>query len=220
MSTSLKKNNASTTTSPVSEERVESPRRTTPLRLPLLVSLFLSFVFGVVGLALAVDALEKSDDEKDAVKAAAPTGTTVKIDFTDILNAGIAVTVACGLTAALSLLSMIAIALPKLRTLPQRFVAPLFFFCATFIFASLVPFDVFYANRSAKVTAHIGSITVPPSVVQQIQEAAGLSPVYKDKLYLRVVAIVPWFAFLFALTSGALLLLSRSRERRGDAEKL
>ena len=52
MSTSLKKNNASTTTSPVSEERVESPRRTTPLRLPLLVSLFLSFVFGVVGLAL------------------------------------------------------------------------------------------------------------------------------------------------------------------------
>ena len=30
----------------------------------------------------AVDALEKSDDEKDAVKAAAPTGTTVKIDFT------------------------------------------------------------------------------------------------------------------------------------------
>ena len=30
----------------------------------------------------AVDALEKSDDEKDAVKSAAPTGTTVKIDFT------------------------------------------------------------------------------------------------------------------------------------------
>ena len=87
---------------------------------------------------------------------------------------------------------MIAIALPKVRTVPQRFVAPLFFFCATFIFASLVPFDVFYANRSAKVTAHIGSITVPPSVVQQIQEAAGLSPVYKDKLY-RAFRVFIWY---------------------------
>ena len=33
----------------------------------------------------AVDALEKSDDEKDAVKAAAPTGTTVKIDGEELL---------------------------------------------------------------------------------------------------------------------------------------
>ncbi|KAL1746004.1 hypothetical protein HDZ31DRAFT_62568 [Schizophyllum fasciatum] len=220
MSTSLKKSNASASTSPVSDEGASSSRTRTPLRLPLLVSLFLSFAFGIVGLALAVDALKKSDDEKEQVKSAAPTGTTVNIDTQDILNVGIVVTVACGLTAVLSLLSMLAIAVPKLKTIPQRLLAPLFFFCAAFIFAAEVPFDLYYSNRSAKVTARIGNITVPPSVVQQIQEGAGLSPVYHDKNYLRVVAILPWFAFLFALTSGLLLLLSGSRARRGSVEKL
>ncbi|TRM62198.1 hypothetical protein BD626DRAFT_58016 [Schizophyllum amplum] len=186
----------------------------TPLRIPLLASLFLAFAFGVTGLALAVEALEKSDDEKAQVKAVAPSGTTVDVNFSDILDAGIAVTVACGITALLSLLSMLALLLPRLRTVPARLVAPLFFFCAVFLFATLVPFDLFYSTRSANVTAHIGAITVPPSVVQQIQEAAGLSNKYSDKLYLRVVAIVPWFAFLFAITSGVLMLLSQSRERR------
>ncbi|OAX42765.1 hypothetical protein K503DRAFT_766467 [Rhizopogon vinicolor AM-OR11-026] len=88
------------------------------------------------------------------------------------------------------------------------------FFGALWVLATVIACDVLFVTGSSKISATIGEIAVPQSVIQQIEQEIGVSPEYKDKWYLRLCAILPWFAFLFATLSG--LLLSRTTRNHKD----
>lgn len=189
-----------------------------PYNVARAASLFLSFVFGVVGLGLNANAFVKSNNQKSAVLQIAPRGTSIDIDDNDVFNSGAAVTAFCAVLAFASCVSL-ALLLPSLlspaksngrslatRTLPWQ--GAVLFLSTAGLFAALVAMTDFVANREAKVTASVNGVAVPAVVVQSLQKALGVTTVYHEIGYLKLAAILPWFAFLFGATSSVLSFIS------------
>ncbi|EMD36575.1 hypothetical protein CERSUDRAFT_84750 [Gelatoporia subvermispora B] len=184
-----------------------------------LSSLALTFVFGVVGMALGINALVKSNNSKNTVKKSLPAGATADIDTSDVFSSGVVETVVCGLIALTAAVALVFAALshPTYGAGKARGVravswpAHVLTFLSVWLFATLVPFTDFVANRSAKVSGTIGGMPLQPATIQIIQSALGLTTVYHKIDYLRNAAILPWFALLFAATSAALSYISARR---------
>lgn len=155
-----------------------------PLKRTRLASLAMSFAFGIIGMGVGINALVKFENEKHTLKKMAPSAATVTIDTTDILASGIVLTIVCGLVALASLLFLLPALLAsasahrwlKLQT-------AVFGFLSVWAFAVLVPFTDFFANRQAKVSASIGNIQLPASIIQQLQNQIGATPVYRHVRY-------------------------------------
>ncbi|KAJ8457515.1 hypothetical protein ONZ51_g11484 [Trametes cubensis] len=185
----------------------------TPLKVPRLAALALTFVFGVVGFALGINALVKSNNQKDLVKQqAAPLGATVTIDTDDVFDVGCVVTAVCAALAVVSFASLVFLLFTRsTRTLTAQ--GLLLSFLTIWLFASLIPMSDFVANRQAKVTAFIGAVPVPDSLIQSVQQELGVSSVYNQIGYLKNAVILPWFAFLFGAISSVLSLAAARRAR-------
>lgn len=160
---------------------------TVPLKFPRLVSLFFLACFGVVGMCVGINALAKSNQQKDFLRKNAPSGATVNIDTSDVVASGTVITVACGLLALTSFLIFVPLLLlPKgastralsTRTLPIQ--TSILGFLTIWLFATLIPFTDFVATRQAKVTAFLGSVQLPQSIIQAAQKQLGVTGVYKD----------------------------------------
>lgn len=182
------------------------------LRTARLVSLCLSFAFGVVGMAVGINGLVKFKQEKKTLLGAVPPGATVDLNTHDVLNSGYVLTVVSGLIALASNLFLLPIIIPVFglpalvgRTL--RLQGAILAFLSVWLFATLVPFTAFFANRSAKITASIGNVVLSPASVQAIVASLGATTEYKHVGYLRLSAVLPWFAFLFGTTSAVLSFL-------------
>ncbi|TCD68134.1 hypothetical protein EIP91_011499 [Steccherinum ochraceum] len=186
-----------------------------PYRLARLASLFLSFSFGVIGFGVGVNALVKSNTAKDQLRQNA-NGATVNIDTADVFKSGVVVTVASGLLALASLFALPSALLSsgRGRYSSSRLLtvqSALLGFLTVFLFAALTPFTDFVANRQAKISAFLGAVPVPDSIIQQVEAGLGATPVYKNIDYLKNTAILPWFAFLFGLTSTILTFVAARR---------
>ncbi|KIP09364.1 hypothetical protein PHLGIDRAFT_18654 [Phlebiopsis gigantea 11061_1 CR5-6] len=187
------------------------------LRTARLVSLFLSFAFGVVGMAVGINGLVKFKQEKKTLLGAVPPGATVDLNTHDVLNSGYVLTVVSGLIALASNLFLLpiiipvfglpAFGLPALVGRTLRLQGAILAFLSVWLFATLVPFTAFFANRSAKITASIGNVVLSPASVQAIVASLGATTEYKHVGYLRLSAVLPWFAFLFGTTSAVLSFL-------------
>jgi len=185
-----------------------------PYRLARLSSLFLSFAFGVVGFGIGLNALVKSNDDKNRLRHSVPPGTNVNINTSDVFASGVVVTVASGLIALFSFFSFPSVLLSSRSFTSSRILSAqsaILAFLSIFLFSALIPFTDFVANRQAKVTAFIGTIPVPDAVIRSIEASLGASPIYKDIGYLKNTAILPWFAFLFGVTSATLTFLAARR---------
>ncbi|KAI0659101.1 hypothetical protein C8Q70DRAFT_988958, partial [Cubamyces menziesii] len=159
-----------------------------PLKVPRLAALALTFVFGVVGFALGINALVKSNNQKDLVKQqAAPLGATVTIDTDDVFDVGCVVTAVCAALAVVSFASLVFLLFTRsTRTLTAQ--GLLLSFLTIWLFASLIPMSDFVANRQAKVTAFIGAVPVPDSLIQSVQQELGVSSVYNQIGYCKLFA--------------------------------
>ncbi|KAI0683271.1 hypothetical protein BC835DRAFT_1216869, partial [Cytidiella melzeri] len=173
-----------------------------------LTSLLLLLAFGIIGMGVGINALVKFHDQQHDLTKAAPAGSTVTVNANDVLDSGYNVTVVCGVLALLAALSLI----PALAARFLRIVSFLIGFFTLWLFASLVAFTHFFATRSAKVTATLDGVPIPSSLVQTIVASLGATTQYKHIHYLRLSAILPWFTFLFGLTSAVLALIG-SRKR-------
>ncbi|OCH88063.1 hypothetical protein OBBRIDRAFT_795600 [Obba rivulosa] len=190
-----------------------------------LSSLALSFVFGVVGMALGINALVKSNQSKNTVKKSLPAGASADIDTSDVFASGVVETVVCGLIALTSLVALVLAALShraygagKARTRGSlTWPAHVLTFLSLWLFATLVPFTDFVANRSAKVSGSIGGVPLSQGTIQVIQRGLGLTTIYHKIDYLRNAAILPWFALLFAATSAALSHVAAHRTAAAPA---
>ena len=97
--------------------------------------------------------------------------------FSDVDTAGIVVTIACGITAALSMISALLLFLKHTRFFLAQSIG--LALCALWIFAGLVAFDFYFHTRSARVTATIGGVAVPQAVISAVEKQLGVTGVYK-----------------------------------------
>ncbi|KAG1855172.1 hypothetical protein DFJ58DRAFT_786519 [Suillus subalutaceus] len=186
-----------------------------PSKVLLLVSLFLTFAFSVVGWSVVINALVKSNQESSYVKSAAPGGTIVDLNYHDVYSVCSVIAAACALLTAVSLVSAFSIISSigrKQRLLHLQ--AFLMLFGALWLLATVIACDVIFATRSTKITATFDGVAVSQSVIQQMEQTIGVSPEYRKQWYLRLCAILPWFAVLFATLSG--LLLHRAARNTND----
>ncbi|OJT13462.1 hypothetical protein TRAPUB_9992 [Trametes pubescens] len=197
---------------------------TAPYKAARLAALFLTFAFSVIGFSTGINALVKSNDQKDLVKQQAPLGAVVTIDTGDVFKAGCVVTAVCAALAALSLLSLVVLFFTRsaksgtslsTRTLPLQ--GGLFAFLTLWLFAALVAMTDFVANREAKVTAFIGTLQLQPAVIKTVEAQLGVTSVYHEIDYLRLAVILPWFAFLFGAISAVLSFAAARRARHHPA---
>jgi hypothetical protein len=151
-------------------------------------SLLLAFVWSTISASLGLYALIQSNKEKSHLKAAVPPPTHVIIDTNDVLGAGASATAAFTLIAIVTLLPIFSSLFyrhhktnPSPRAL--RILAGTLVFAALWLIASLIPYTFFFATRSARVTATIGSIVVPAATIQQVEQSLGATPVYRKKTY-------------------------------------
>jgi hypothetical protein len=175
-------------------------------KILLLISLFLTFAFSVVGWSVVINALVKSNQESSYIKSEAPDGIIVDINYHDIYSVCAVIAAACALLTALSLVS----AFSQMSSFGRKqrvlhFQAFLMLFGALWLLATVIACDVLFATRSTKITATLNGSAVPQSSIQQMEQNIGVSPEYSKKWYLRLCAILPWFAVLFATLSGLLL---------------
>ncbi|KAF5361269.1 hypothetical protein D9758_010283 [Tetrapyrgos nigripes] len=186
----------------------------TPMRGPRLVALFMSFAWGVIALAVAISAQVKSDDSEDSLKRLVPQGTTLTINSGDVRSSGTVIAVVSGIIALLSFIYIVLILFFSnlaTRSLPIQWAS--LAFLAVWLFATQIPFTVFFANREAQVTIVANGVTLPSVLVNQLEQSLGVTPVYRHIDYLRLVAVLPWITFLFTVI-GAVVSFSASRRRK------
>jgi hypothetical protein len=110
---------------------------------------------------------------------------------TDIHSSGIVAAVVCGIIAAVSFLLLIAtlfdlrsthaaagrMASSLQRTLSHQ--AAVLAVLALWLFATMIPVDVFVAKRSIGLTATLGGTPVPSAVVAELAGALGVALRYR-----------------------------------------
>ncbi|KAL6302964.1 hypothetical protein BKA93DRAFT_735919 [Sparassis latifolia] len=177
------------------------------LKLGRLVSLCLANAFGIIGMSLGIDALVKSNRQKTKVRHSVPAGTSVSLNTNDVLHSGIVDTVVCGLIAGVSFIALVTtlVSASPHRALLRRVSSAILLFLSTWLFATLIPFTDFVANRQAKVKATLDGISVPQSVIQATQAKIGVTGIYHKLLYLRLQTIFHWIVFLFGVLSVVFL---------------
>jgi len=185
-----------------------------PLRAARLGALFLSFAFCVIGLSVGLNALVKSNQDRSTIRkaVAATPGASVNIDINDVFSSGAVITAVCAL---LALLSTVFFAFTWCPVRNKRFWFRLqscsLLFCSIWLFATLIPFDYFVANRQVQVSASLNGVSVPANVIQTVEAGLGFTPVYKDIDYLVLLAVLPWFALLFSVIAGVVLHFAARR---------
>jgi len=190
-------------------------------RILLFVSLFLTFAFSVVGWSVVINARVRSNQEISyftSVIAQSISNAVVDINYHDIYVVSIILGVGCALLTIFSFVSTLSqiFSIGTKRPLFKRLQSYLMFFGALWVLATVIACDVLFVTRSSGISVTIGGIAVSQRAIQQIERQMGVSPEYKDKWYLRLCAILPWFAFLFA-TLGGLLLSRTARDNKNYA---
>lgn len=113
---------------------------------------------------------------------------TLSDSSVDVLRCGIVLTVASGLLALLSFLSLAYNVLPTFRPYAPkslRLLSYLHFFMALWVFATVVAFDVIVRNRSAKLTAFLGTFQLTEAMIEAQEKLLGMSPAYWSNGYCK-----------------------------------
>jgi len=187
-----------------------------PLKKARLLSLVVAWCFAVVASCVGLNALIKANQSKSALQKLAPAPTVVYIDTNDITHVGISATVASLILAILTSLFAVGSIFPATKAFFARTLrvqAVLLLLNCTWIFATMVPYMIFYLHHEAKVTAFIGTTQLPASVIKAVEAQSGSTGVYKKISYLRLVAIFPWFSLFFGLIAVAVSFKAASASK-------
>ncbi|KAL6306557.1 hypothetical protein BKA93DRAFT_912794 [Sparassis latifolia] len=187
-----------------------------PLKIARLVSLALATAFGIIGMSVGIDALVQSNRQKNKVHQSAPAGVSVSIHTSDVFDSGVVNTVVCALLAVVSFSALVTTLVSASARRTSRIFAHILLFLSVWLFATLVPFTDFVANRQANVSATLDGIALPQSVIQAVQAQSGVTGIYHEVLYLRLATVFPWIAFLFG---GLSAVLSYTTERSADSAR-
>ncbi|KAJ7489128.1 hypothetical protein FB451DRAFT_1223809 [Mycena latifolia] len=190
-----------------------------PLKFARLITLFLAWAWAVIALGVEINAFVKSNKDKDGIRKEVPRPTTVSIDTNDVFQSGVVVTTVvavilflCTVYIGLLLVDNSRRSGLSTRTLVVQYLSLGFF--AIWLLATQIPVTVFVATRSARVEAFIDGLKLPDSVVATIERALGAKTKYSSFGYLKLIAIIPWFTFLFTLIAAVVSFMASAHARR------
>nr|GAT60637.1 predicted protein [Mycena chlorophos] len=190
-----------------------------PLHVSRIVSLFFAWALALVSLAAGINAFVKQNEEKERVSKELPSGTQLTLGADDLLAAGAVVAAVSALIMVISFVFLIVIVLDgagktrsslSTRTLPMQFGS--LAFLAVWLFATEVAVTDFVATRSVKVSATLDGIPVPDSIIRLIERALDEKTAYKDFGFLKLLAILPWFAFLSTAVAAVVAFIALRRQ--------
>ncbi|KAJ7677852.1 hypothetical protein DFH06DRAFT_1167286 [Mycena polygramma] len=203
-----------------------------PLKFPRLLTLFLAWAWSLISLAIGINAFVKSNRDKNRIKAQVPPPTDISINTNDVFAAGVVVTVISALILVLTTLYLAFLLLdhrrgrttspsstspfstrPSISTRTLTVQYATLGFLAVWLFATQVAVSVFVAQRSARVSASINGVPLPGNVVKTVERALNAKTRYRDFGYLKLLAILPWFTFLFTLAAAITAFLAARRAR-------
>ncbi|KAJ7677853.1 hypothetical protein DFH06DRAFT_561709 [Mycena polygramma] len=203
-----------------------------PLKFPRLLTLFLAWAWSLISLAIGINAFVKSNRDKNRIKAQVPPPTDISINTSDVFAAGVVVTVISALILLLTTLYLAFLLLDHRRgrttqpsstsgfsTRPSTSTRTLTIqyatlgFLAVSLFATQVAVSVFVAKRSARVGASINGVPLPANVLKTVERALNAKTRYRDFGYLKLLAILPWFTFLFTVIAAVTAFLAARRAR-------
>ncbi|KAJ7699224.1 hypothetical protein B0H17DRAFT_1049224 [Mycena rosella] len=191
------------------------------LRLPRLITLSLAWAWAVISLGIEINAFVKSNRDKKAIRNEVPPPTTVSVNTNDVFQSGAVVTtvsavilVLCTLYIGLLLLDNRRGSGLSTRTLAVQYLSLGFF--AIWLFATQIAVSHFVATRSVKVDAFLGGVKLPDNVVGVIERALGAKTKYSSYSYLKLLAILPWFTFLFTLIAAVVAFMASRRPASSD----
>lgn len=112
-------------------------------------------------------------------------------ELAEVRVAGGIVAAFCVLIALNALMSILFVVIPacarkNLSTRTLIFQSTNFLILTVGLFASLVPLTLFYATHAAGVTVFIGTVELPATVVQEFEQALGISTLYRSIPYCKL----------------------------------
>ena len=173
------------------------------MALLTLAALFFSFDFAVISVGLLIHAFIASNDQVEDLRAAVPRGTVLNVNkdgeviwsisqllchsclsAPDITTAGKVSIAVQALIIVLTAVSAYAV-FNRSKTRPKFFfiLGSLLSFTSLWLLSVTIAFTVIFATKSARVSASLGGIQLPQSIINAQARALGVSPVYKDQSY-------------------------------------
>ncbi|KAF8870405.1 hypothetical protein CPB84DRAFT_1968126 [Gymnopilus junonius] len=140
--------------------------------------------------------------DKHIVATAVPgPGAVVKINIQDVFIPGIFITIFSFLIAFFTLLFLILTVLcPASFCRTFALQGSILLLLALCLLVNLIVETIFIARRSAKVTASVGQVPVPQSVIEGVEQSG-----VKDAV------ILTWITFLFTIIASVILYIAASR---------
>ncbi|KAJ6601926.1 hypothetical protein DFH09DRAFT_501049 [Mycena vulgaris] len=192
-----------------------------PLRFSRLIALFFAWEWAVVALSIVINSFVKARQDKDNILDALPASITVSINTNDVFQARIMVTIVSALLFVSCTIFIVFLIIDSslrsgisIRALTWEYSTLAFF--AVWLFAVQVAVTAFVASRSTQVTAFIDGIEVPDRLLKEAERAAGVVTAYRDIDYFRLVAILPWFTFLFTVVAAAVSFTAAMKARKSS----
>ncbi|KAH0833860.1 hypothetical protein J3R83DRAFT_11027 [Lanmaoa asiatica] len=183
-----------------------------PLEVERRCLLFLSSAFAVIGFSVGLNALVKANQERSYINQQVVPHGIIDIGTHDVFAPGALITAICAILAILSGALCAFTWYPIKHKVPSfRIQSWALFFCAAWLFAALVTYDYFFANRSAQITINLHGLIIPEPVIQRLADLLNFTYAYRDVYFLRLLAVLPWFAFMLAVVTGAVLRLAADR---------
>ncbi|KAG8220660.1 hypothetical protein J3R82DRAFT_2938 [Butyriboletus roseoflavus] len=183
-----------------------------PLEVERRCLLFLSSVFAVVGFSVGLNALVKANQARSYINLLVVPHGIIDIGIHDVFATGAVITAICALLAILSGVFCALTWHPiKHKAYSFRIHSWVLFLCATWLFATLVTYDYFFVNRSAQITINLHGQPIPEPIVQHLANILDFPYAYRDVYCLRLLAVLPWFAFILAMIAGVVLHLAACR---------
>jgi len=205
------------------------------LRIPRLVSYFITWCLGIVAGSAALNGLVKARNDRDRdakiAEALAPfPNFRVSININDSLTVGGFLAAGELLISIIAFWSFVFLLLSSLANARrnsklydgahrrtegkkgvQLFALGCWIFALLWTFASAVPSLDYNRNRNAKTKAWIGDEQLPADTVKALEDASGLESAYWVHGYVKFASITPWPLILFTIISTVLTAMAWRR---------
>ncbi|KAN0079843.1 hypothetical protein V8E55_009409 [Tylopilus felleus] len=183
-----------------------------PLGVEIRCSLLLSFASALLGFSIGLSGLLRARQELSYINQQVVPHGIIDLGIHDVIVSGAIITAICGLLAVLSVVFFVFTWRPiKHRASFFHIQSWTLFFCAEWLFATLLTFDYFFSSRSAQIIINLNGRPVSPSVIQHLAHILNFTHAYQATYFLRLLAVMPWFACILAVVAGVMLQLAASR---------
>ncbi|KAJ7579063.1 hypothetical protein C8J56DRAFT_1059305 [Mycena floridula] len=174
------------------------------------VTLFLSFVWGIISFGVGINALVQGRHLQARIKLKIPSASrsTIDVNIDDIFSTGVLITLLSGFIAIFSLLFLTILRYPtlKLSNLEYRklslkstgFQAGILVFLVLWLFTVLVPYTHFSRTHSAqaRIMLRLSTTSIRAST-SNIANTNNFDPKYSVHQFFQILAIIPWFTLFF-----------------------